>query len=312
MSKRVRISNDSLNSYGTRILTAGIDMKQYNRNPVLLYMHERGNVIGYMKDLRVEDGEVTGEPVFDEITELSRCCKKQWEFGSLKMVSAGLDIVETSDAPEHLVAGQRRPTITKSKLYEVSIVDIGANDDAIVLRRNGELITLGKDGECLLPEIDNNNNQKTEEKMELKTIIMELGLPESATETEITARIEALKSAETENVQLRAEKEALELARVEAATDRAIAEKRVTADKKEHFLQLGKKIGAEELEATFAAMTPRVSLSGIISQQTTGPKSYNKLSDVPAAELEKMREEQPGEYARLYKAEYGVECNMEK
>ena len=63
MSKRVRISNDSLNSYGSRVLTSGMSVEQYCRNPVLLYMHQRGNVIGYVKDLRVEDGEVTGELV---------------------------------------------------------------------------------------------------------------------------------------------------------------------------------------------------------------------------------------------------------
>lgn len=72
MGKRVRITNDSLNSYGTRVLTAGMNVEQYLRNPVLLYMHERGNVIGCMKDVKVEDGEVTGEPVFDCATELSK------------------------------------------------------------------------------------------------------------------------------------------------------------------------------------------------------------------------------------------------
>ena len=76
MSKRVRISNDSLNSYGSRVLTSGMSVEQYCRNPVLLYMHQRGNVIGYVKDLRVEDGEVTGELVFDEATDLSKRCKK--------------------------------------------------------------------------------------------------------------------------------------------------------------------------------------------------------------------------------------------
>ena len=58
-ARRVRISNDSLNSYGSRVLTAGMNVEQYCRNPVLLYMHERGNVIGYVKDLKSENGEVT-------------------------------------------------------------------------------------------------------------------------------------------------------------------------------------------------------------------------------------------------------------
>lgn len=160
MSKRVRISNDSLNSYGTRVLTSGMNVEQYCRNPVLLYMHERGNVIGYVKDLKVENDEVTGELVFDEATELSKRCKRQFEFGSLKMVSAGLDIIEMSEDGAYLVAGQTSPTITRSKLFEVSVVDIGANDDALVLKKDGKRITLGRDGECPLPELSNNNQKQ--------------------------------------------------------------------------------------------------------------------------------------------------------
>ena len=137
-TKRVRISNESLNSYGTRVLTAGMNVDQYNRNPVLLYMHQRGQVIGCVKDLRVEGDEVTGELVFDEATELSQRCKKQYEFGSLKMVSVGIDILELSEDPKLLVQGQTSPTIAKSKLFEVSLVDIGANDDAIVLQKDGK------------------------------------------------------------------------------------------------------------------------------------------------------------------------------
>lgn len=95
----MRISNDSLNSYGTRVLTAGMDVEQYMRNPVLLYMHERGSVIGYVKDIRIENDEVTGELVFDEVTELSKRCKRQFEFGSLKMVSAGLSSKSSATLP---------------------------------------------------------------------------------------------------------------------------------------------------------------------------------------------------------------------
>ena len=151
----MRITNDRMNSYGSRVLTSGLDVSQYERNPVLLYMHERGNVIGYVKDIKKTDSEVTGELVFDEASELSRRCKKQYEFGSLKMVSAGLDIVELSDDPMLLLEGQTSPTVTKSKLYEVSLVDIGANDDAIVLKKDGKQITLGKDSACPLPLLKN-------------------------------------------------------------------------------------------------------------------------------------------------------------
>lgn len=310
--KRVRISNDSLNSYGSRVLTAGMNVEQYQRNPVLLYMHERGNVIGYVKGLKSENGEVTGELVFDEASELSKRCKKQYEFGSLRMVSAGIDILELSDAPEHLVQGQTRPTVTKSKLFEVSLVDIGANDDAIVLKRDGTVINLGKDGECLLPLL-NNKTPKTKT-MDQKMLALQLGLPETADEAAINAKLAELKASKEDADKLRKENESLRLGRITAAVEKAVGEKRIGEDKKQQFIDLGKKIGVEELEKTFEAMSPQVKLSAVVGHQGGAPAGgtavYKKLSEVPADKLELMREKQPDEYKRLYKAEYGMDCEL--
>ena len=309
--KRVRITNDSLNSYGTRVLTAGMNVEQYQRNPVLLYMHERGNVIGYVKDLKVEDGEVTGELMFDEASELSIRCKKQYEFGSLKMVSAGLDILETSEDPELLVQGQTRPTVTKSKLFEVSLVDVGSNDDAIVLQKDGKKITLGKDSECPLTFLNNNNqNQK---QMEQKMVAMQLGLPATATEAEINAKLDELKTAKEENERLQQKNAALTLASITAAVEKAVGEKRITPDKKDEFINLGKEVGLEKLESILSAISPQMKLSSVIGHQggaATEPTTYKKLSDVPSGQLTTLRKEQPDEYKRLYKEEYGMECEF--
>ena len=311
MSKRVRISNDSLNSYGSRVLTSGMNVEQYCRNPVLLYMHQRGNVIGYVKDLKVENGEVTGEPVFDEATELSRRCKKQFEFGSLRMVSAGIDILELSDEPGQLVQGQTCPTITKSRLYEVSMVDVGANDDAIVLMKDGKQITLGRDGECPLPLI---NNQKTKDEMELKVLALQLGLPETATEAEVNKALGELKQSKQENERLQKENGELTLARITGLVEKAVTEKRLDEGKKAQFVELGKKVGAEELKGILEAMQPQTKLSAVLSykggKQVAQPASYTKLSEVPADELLLMREQNPEEYKRLYKAEYGMSCEI--
>lgn len=309
--KRVRITNDSLNSYGTRVLTAGMNVEQYQRNPVLLYMHERGNVIGYVKDLKVEDGEVTGELMFDEASELSVRCKKQYEFGSLKMVSAGLDILETSEDPELLVQGQTRPTVTKSKLFEVSLVDVGSNDDAIVLQKDGKKITLGKDSECPLPLL-NNNNQK-QKQMEQKMVAMQLGLPATATEAEINAKLDELKTAKEENEWLQQKNAALTLASITAAVEKAVGEKRITPDKKDEFINLGKEVGLEKLVSILSAISPQMKLSSVIGHQggaATEPTTYKKLSDVPSGQLTTLRKEQPDEYKRLYKEEYGMECEF--
>lgn len=313
MGKRVRISNDSLNSYGFRVLTSGLDVAQYNRNPVLLYMHERGNVVGYVKDLKVENNEVTGELMFDCASELSQRCKKQFEFGSLRMVSAGLEILETSEDKDLLVAGQTRPTITKSKLFEVSIADVGANDDALVLQRNGKMITLGRDGDCDLPLLNNNNKQKKTEEMENKTIALQLGLPETATDAEISAKLTELNALKEQNVSLLKEKESLTLVNITNLVTQAIAEKRLEEKDKDLFVELGKKIGAEELEKTLKAMHPAVKLSSVLGHQggtPAGEQNFTKLSEVPADQIATLRSENPEEYKRLYKAEYGIDCEI--
>lgn len=309
-NKRVRITNERLNSYGTRILTAGMDVSQYERNPVLLYMHERGQVIGYVKDLKVEGDEVTGELMFDEASELSVRCKKQWEFGSLKMVSVGIDVLELSEDKHHLVEGQTSPTITRSKLFEVSVVDIGANDDAIVLMRDGKRLEMGKDGESPLPKL--NHNKKQDKDMNKEEIAMLLGLPADASEESIKAKVAELKAAAAERETLSKENDALQLSRIETAVEGAISEKKITAEKKAHFIELGKKVGIESLSATFDAMSPQVKLSDVVGHQGGAPvdKTWQKLSDVPSDKILELRKSQPEEYKRLFKAEYGYECEI--
>ena len=46
---RIRISDETLNCYGTWIRTEGVDLAQYQKNPVMLWMHWRGVIIGTIK-----------------------------------------------------------------------------------------------------------------------------------------------------------------------------------------------------------------------------------------------------------------------
>ena len=326
MSKRVRISNESVNCYGTRVLTSGLDLSQYQRNPVLLYMHERGTVVGLVKNIKVEGQDVTGELVFDEATDLSRQLKKQWEFGSLKMVSANIQILETSDDKSLLMDGQARPTITRSKLFEVSVVDIGGNDDALVLsNENGETISLsGKEDNDFLPLLNNvsNNPSKKKEEMELKALALSLGLAATATETEVNAKIESLKlagekvaSLEAQLKNLQEAQRQMQLAAITSAVDNAIKEKRLAAGMKDHFAELGKKIGVDSLNTTLAAMQPQMKLSqvlhrtdkGVVEADENDFSKYEKLSAVPANIMMDLHDNHHDEFVRLYKAEYGFE-----
>ena len=175
----------------------------------------------------------------------------------------------------------------------------------------GTAIELGKDGNCLLPLLSNNPiNQTT---MDLKKLALQLGLPETADEATALAKIAELQKEAGASVTLKAENDKLKLAGITTLVDKAITEKKITVENKEHFLNLGKTIGAEELEKTLAAMSPNVKLSGIINHQGGSPAqqgSYTKLSEVPEAELLTMRQSDPATYKRLFKAEYGFECEI--
>lgn len=324
MAKEVIISTSGLNCYGGRVLTSGIDLTQFQKNPLLLWMHRRSfdrdaMPIGRIDNLRTDGDRLIGTPVFDQNDEFAKKIESKWENGFLRMASAGIEIIETSDAPEHLLQGQTRRTITRCRLEEVSIVDMGGNDEALQLYdRSGKVLKLaaGEDNDALpllAPEKkddpsgtapdgkDNNQINKSTQSMN-KEILQLLGLSETATEQEAVGALRLLKE--------KADKvETLQLASITAVVDGAIAEKRITADKKEHFVNIGKAAGIDSLRTTLSLMQPVRKPTEVIHQtdapRDDEPKTYAKLSDVPADQLEKLREERPQDYERLYKAEYG-------
>lgn len=314
MAKRIVISDESVNCYGTWVKTEGADISQYERNPVLLWMHWRGIIIGCIKDVRKEGDKITGEPYFDEVREESKLAKQQWEKGTLKMASAHFEVLETSDAAELIKPGQYRATAVRSKLIEVSMVDIGGNDNALplMLSFKGEELKLsvGEENDSL-PLLNNNNNQKNEEKMDYKTIALKLGLLETAGENEILSSIDLLLGYKTANQQLQQEKEQLQLSAITQTVKEATAKHLILAEKETHFIELGKKVGIDSLKLTFESMTPIQKPLNLIN--TTGGGSsmsldWKKLSDVPADKMEELRNSDKPTYMKLYKAEYGVDC----
>lgn len=310
--KEAIISTERINSYGSRVLTAGIDLTQYEKNPIVLFMHRRGRKedmpIGIMTNLRVENGILYGTPKFDDDTEDERNISKKWDRGTLRMLSAGLDIIEWSEDPKLLVAGQTRPTITKSKLIEVSVVDIGANDDALQvgLYHEGKLLTLaaGEENSHLpllslsTPKDPKKQPQNNNQKKNMEKILLKLGLATGATEDEAVAAIGRLQE----------EKATMTLARITDSVDRAIKEKRITADKKDKYLNLGKQIGLDSLNALFADMTPaQKPLDLVKTVRSAGTATNVKLTwaTATADQLADLRDNNREEYVRLYREHFG-------
>lgn len=323
---RIRISNETLNCYGTWIKTAGIDLTQFQKNPVMLWMHWRGVIIGTIKDIRVENGEITGEPYFDEVREESRQAKLQWEKGSLRMGSPNFEVIETSNDPALLKEGQMRPTITKCKLVEYSMVDIGGNDDNIRLSYGNRELKLSEGEDCeVLPLLasmnTNHKNKKGKMNQELQAIALMLGMSAESGLTDIQKQIRILLEYKTANVTLQDEVknlteklDSIQLAGITVMVDEAVKAGKISADKKNHFVELGKKVGNESLKLTFDAMSGVVKPSMLLDRKPGTPVAgkYEKWGDVPEAELKLMREENPELYKKLYKAEFGAECKILK
>jgi hypothetical protein len=289
----------------------------------MLWMHWRGVIIGYINDIRVENNEITGEPVFDEVREESKLAKQQWEKGSLRMGSPNFEVIEVSDDPALLKQGQRRPTITKCKLVEYSMVDIGGNDNNIRLTYANKELKLAECEHCevlpLLKESIINPNNKSKMNQELQAIALMLGLSAEATLTDVQKQVRTLLELKKENETLgnevktlKEQLDGIQLSGITSMVDEAIKAGKFTADKKNHFVELGKKVGAESLKMTLDAMSVSMKPSTILNKPSAGgtPNQYQKLSEVPEAELKLMREEDKEQYKRLYKAEYGFECNI--
>lgn len=337
MAKDVIISTGAVNCYGTRVLTEGIDLSQYERNPVLLWMHRRafdGNAmpIGKVENLRVDDGKLIGTPVFDQADDFAKRIESKWDSGYLRMASAALEPIETSADEALVLPGQTRETVTRSKLIEVSIVDIGGNDEALQLcGADGKMMKLaaGKDspglpllqkkqgtdpdpgncGEGDEPESGrHNNNPKIKLTKMTKEQLALLGLAETATEAEATAALTLMKG--------KADSAAtIELAAVTQAVDQAVAERRILAEQRDHYIKLGKSAGVQMLRDTLNTMHRQEKPGEVINlgkQSAPGageaPKTYTKLSEVPEAERLELRKNNHAEYMRLFKGEYGYDC----
>lgn len=314
MPKEAIISSSRLNCYGTRVLTEGIDLEQYLKNPILLYMHRRGSrddmPIGTIENLRREGDFIYGTPRFDGDTEEEKIIAAKWGRSTLRMLSAGIEIVECSDDPQHIVQGQTRPTVVRSKLVEVSIVDIGANDDALQAVRlyNGNnLLTLAKGEESeFLPLLktttptsadkeDVGEQSQTKNQFSMNKILQLLGLAANATEDDAVKAIQLLKQ----------ENDTLHLARITDAVDAAVSEKRITDDKKAHFIALGKSAGIDSLRQTLAMFAPACKPKDVIHEG--GKQTLNlKWEECSAAQLEELRANDREGYVRLYKEHFGI------
>ena len=317
MTHNFIVNTERVNEYGYRILTKGIDTEQYERNPIVLYGHFRAGydpnrVVGKCVKLTKVNNELIAEIEFDEAQEFAKDLAGKVERGFIQMSSLHADVKETSTDEALLLPGQTLETVTKCKLVEISIVDIGGNDDALKLSKNGKDVQLSKIKE-----------HKKNEDMSIKSIALALDMEENAGESTVLKSVKDLKLA----------KETAE----KKATNAEVALNTIRGKEADSLIEKGISLGlihkdfTDTLKSAFDAdhEVQAVKLSKMISdkaEETTGDEKHTALREVilgkgdvkgksvkltfdylqkhDVAQLKDIRDNKPTEYARLAK-EYG-------
>ncbi|MEG0788781.1 MAG: HK97 family phage prohead protease [Muribaculaceae bacterium] len=325
MDKRLIWTNEGLNCYGFWVLTSGIDMSRFDKNPIMLFNHHRTWAgkkdeilpIGKWKDYNIDnEGVITGVPVFDKKDDFAAKIANKVEGDFLSACSIGIRIIEISEDPKYLKQGQLRATVTKCELREVSVVDIPANPSAagiVLYDQNDKVITLS-DGmdDCPIRLINNKNKNK------MKEVALKLGLPIEATEAEMLAAVTSLQEkhakdvaalkadkdkAEAEVKRLNDEKVSIQKTEAVALVDQAVKDGKITADLKEVYLNLFE-TAFENTKKILGGVPVRQGLRDRIPAGGVG-EEFAKLSwdelDRKGL-LAELKEKHPDLYEQKYKA----------
>lgn len=287
------------NSYGFRILTAGISLKRFNKNPIMLNQHwnSTSNVLGKWENLKVEKDLLLGEPVFDVADEEALKVSGKVDRGFINSCSMGITFKR-----EDLKIIGTELIMEKCELYECSIVAVPSNANSIRLyAENGELL---KDDEvkqlCLslqpVKKLETPNENQTLEfnTIDMKKITLSLAVltalsfDKATPEVDVEAVEKAVLKLSNENAELKAEKLKLEAAAesaqeksIEEMVNLAITEGRIPATKKDDFVNLAK-ANFELAKTTIASIPAKVTLSSQVvpgATTTVATKAdFQKLS----------------------------------
>ncbi|TDL99614.1 MAG: hypothetical protein C4K58_06900 [Flavobacteriaceae bacterium] len=318
------------------MLSSGIDVSQFEKNPLMYYLHSTElygsgigeEVIGRWENLRLEGDSWYADAVFDRTSELGAKIAKKVEGGFLRMTSMGIGVTEISEDPLVLLSGQTRPTVSKCRLFEISICPEGLND--------GALLKLSYDGkntevDSVLPLLSLSKNPKNNPnpiQKNMKNIAISLKLAADASEGEILTAINALhqevstakKDLTTTQKTLSAVRDAQVDAILQEAVDKGVLSEELKPLQLSAFksdfdgtLTLMKSLiskkeqetlsakGAEKPKSTKEAVEALTALLSAGAKGANEGKTFDDLQKNNPEELRRLKAEEPEEYDRLVK-----------
>ncbi|MFC5408014.1 hypothetical protein ACFPMF_01745 [Larkinella bovis] len=315
--KTFRVSDQTITCFNVRILSSGLKIDAFLANPVMLYMHVRGRVIGKWNNLRLENNEWLAESEFDTEIELGAEIGGQVDRGFLNAASIVAEVHEVVWNED-----LKCYDATSSTLQEISIVDVGGNRNALKLcDSRGEVLTEDQAKGYLL-QLSNQSKPftKPQEQMDYKAIALACGLAETATQEQIVAEVIKLKAPVTpaDGTNYKEKYEALvkkqkdeQDTKAIKLVDAAIAEKRISADQKDTYI----KLFATDFSLAETVLNSMKAPVDLVALAAAGGQPPLTLTDEEAAKkydeldrngkLVKLMADNRPEFDRIYNAKWG-------
>jgi len=324
MAHRFVIIDESLMPDGFWVKVDGIDLSQFEKNPIMYFMHMRpgdyGNTgkdmvhaIGTWTGWKVETvGDfkaLTAEAVFDEGDDFAQKIAKKVEAGIYKMASAGLRTKAWSADEKDLRPNQSMPTLVNSMLMEASIVDRGRNLNAVKLYDdNNEDLKLSDVKTAL------NVNTIQKPMKDLERLAEELGCNPQM--EEVLKSVRELRQSEAD---MQTELEQVKTARAKEkaqALESAVLElsekdKELVLDLAETDLDKAMKLAKRFQERAEKPAEADVKLREIpkTGEQGGQGETFKELHKNNPKRLAYLQQNEPDYFAALYLAEYGKKPN---
>jgi hypothetical protein len=240
------VINDStqVNEYGFYVENGGILLAEFLENPVCLYEHNVDDAIpaiGTWGNFRVEGNQLLAELTFDSADNFALELQRKYQAGIMRACSKAF-VIEDFELID--VEGRLIPKVTKCRLKEISLVNVGAHPKSLKVKLSmpnaslakGDVVKMGYSiSETNAPQgVSNNSNS-----IKMKKVFIALGLAESATEEQaesalnklIAERSDLQKSFDEFKAKVQAEK-------VDNLITEGIKSKKITASEGEKFKKL--------------------------------------------------------------------------
>lgn len=310
------------NTYGFSILTKGIDLTRFLKNPVMLSDHYNSNwsVIGKWSDVKKEASVLSGLPDFDTEDPDTAVVAGKVERGYINACSMGIIFDR-----ENLTVVAGKVILTKCELVEVSIVPVPSNANAVrLMHADGKLMEEKEIQELSLsvipgiknPELNLNTNIMNKIILSIAAL-MALGFKDQPKDGHDASDIESKVLDLSGKVNtLTTENDALKLAaktskeaqaaetktRIETKVDLAITKGQVKADQKEEMVSLG--VTSEKaLDTMLGAIPEKKSLgAGITVPTGTGATTVATMEDFQKLSVEAQlafKNDNPEEYKKI-------------